>query len=88
MLGAIGESDYEEGEIQLKVGDTLMMYTDGLIERRDRSLQDSLDDLLAIAQHPVPSDGPAELEHRLDHLLTYSSADTDDDTCIIGVKVR
>ncbi|WP_035793079.1 SpoIIE family protein phosphatase [Kitasatospora mediocidica] len=88
LLGAIGESAYEEGEIQLKAGDTLMMYTDGLIERRDRSLQESLDDLLATARHPEPSDDPAELDHRLDHLLTYSSADTDDDTCLIGVKVR
>ena len=33
--------------IQLEIGDTLMMYTDGLIERRDRSVQDSLDNLLA-----------------------------------------
>ncbi|MFE2917963.1 SpoIIE family protein phosphatase [Kitasatospora indigofera] len=87
LLGAIHQADYEEGEIELKSGDTLMMYTDGLIERKDRSLQESLHALLATAQTPEPSNDPAELEHRLDHLLTYSSADTDDDTCLIGVKV-
>ncbi|MFD9597186.1 SpoIIE family protein phosphatase [Kitasatospora sp. NPDC059973] len=88
LLGAIDQAEYEEGEIQLKTGDTLMLYTDGLIERRDRSLQDSLDDLLAGAEAPERSDDPAELERRLDHLLRYSNADTDDDTCLIGIKVR
>ncbi|MEV4611525.1 SpoIIE family protein phosphatase [Kitasatospora sp. NPDC049258] len=88
LLGAIDQADYEEGELRMRSGDTLMMYTDGLIERRDRSLQDSLDDLRATAQKPQPSDDPAELEHRLDHLLRYSSADTDDDTCLIGIKIR
>lgn len=42
LLGAIDQAEYEEGEIQLKTGDTLMLYTDGPIERRDRSLQDSI----------------------------------------------
>ncbi|WP_329493602.1 SpoIIE family protein phosphatase [Kitasatospora herbaricolor] len=87
LLGAIDQAQYGEGEIRMKPGDTLMMYTDGLIERRDRSLQESLDDLLTSAQTPGQSEELAELEHRLDHLLRYSSADTDDDTCLIGVKV-
>ncbi|MFD9487022.1 SpoIIE family protein phosphatase [Streptomyces sp. NPDC059991] len=85
LLGAIDQADYEEGEIQLEAGDTLMMYTDGLIERRDRSLEESLDDLLSTAG---AADGHAELERRLDHLLRYSSSDTDDDTCLIGITVR
>ncbi|MFD5918438.1 SpoIIE family protein phosphatase [Kitasatospora sp. NPDC058201] len=84
LLGAIDQADYEEGEIRLRAGDTLMMYTDGLIERRDRSLEESLDDLLSIAGK---SGGQPELERRLDHLLRYSSSDTDDDTCLIGVTV-
>ncbi|MFG3055361.1 SpoIIE family protein phosphatase [Kitasatospora sp. NPDC048239] len=84
LLGAIDQADYEEGEIQLKAGDTLMLYTDGLIERRDRSLEESLDDLLTTAGN---SDGLTELERRLDHLLRYSSSDTDDDTCLIGITV-
>lgn len=82
LLGATDEFDYEEGRISLRPGDTLLMYTDGLIERRDRSLQHSQRQLLAIAETPQPS-----LDERLDHLLTYSSADTDDDTCVIGVQL-
>jgi anti-sigma regulatory factor (Ser/Thr protein kinase) len=62
--------------------DVLLLFTDGLIERKDRSLQESLAQLLRTAQHPAD-----RLEQRLDHLLTHSSADTDDDTCIVGIHV-
>ncbi len=82
LLGAVSEATYEEGEIQLEHDDVLLLYTDGLIERRDRSLQESLDQLLATAAHRA-----ADLDQRLDHLLTHSSSDTDDDTCVIGVRV-
>ncbi|WP_329560784.1 SpoIIE family protein phosphatase [Kitasatospora sp. NBC_01266] len=87
LLGALDRTEYAQGELRLKSRDTLLLYTDGLIERRDRSLQDSLDSLLATAQDPGLADDPAGLEHRLDHLLRYSSSDTDDDTCLIGVRV-
>ncbi|MFF2045431.1 SpoIIE family protein phosphatase [Kitasatospora sp. NPDC058170] len=88
LLGAIDQADYEEGEIRLRAGDTLMMYTDGLIERRDRSLEESLADLLTtVGATAGTADGLTELERRLDHLLRYSSSDTDDDTCLIGITV-
>ncbi|QMU80364.1 SpoIIE family protein phosphatase [Streptacidiphilus sp. PB12-B1b] len=87
LLGAIAHAEYEEGEIQLETGDTLMLYTDGLIERRDRSVQESINNLLKTAQSaPVVNDAK-DVDRQLDHLLLYSHADTDDDTCLIGVSV-
>ncbi|MEU7895117.1 SpoIIE family protein phosphatase [Nonomuraea sp. NPDC049152] len=83
MLGVISEADYEEGDIQLEREDTLFMYTDGLIERRDITLERSQEQLIAELKHLSPT-----LEHSLDQLLTYSNSDTDDDTCLIGVEVR
>ncbi|MFF1787446.1 SpoIIE family protein phosphatase [Kitasatospora sp. NPDC058243] len=102
LLGAIGHADYEQGELVLEADDTLVMYTDGLIERRDESLQASLTSLTALAEESrtgsatgsdtgstTGSDtGSANLEELLDHLLRYSNADTDDDTCLVGVMVR
>ena len=82
LLGAVGEAEYEEGEVQLEAEDTLLIYTDGLIEQRDRSVQSSLDQLLATAQRATST-----LDDRLDYLLTHSSADTDDDTCVIGIQL-
>ncbi|MEU0743009.1 SpoIIE family protein phosphatase [Streptomyces sp. NPDC006134] len=82
LLGAVPEASYEEAELQLAAGDTLLMYTDGLIERRDRSVEESLTQLLTTART-----APSTLDQQLDRLLTYSRSDTDDDTCIVGIRV-
>ncbi|MFI1658869.1 SpoIIE family protein phosphatase [Streptomyces sp. NPDC020472] len=82
LLGALAEAEYEEAELRLEPGDTVLMYTDGLVERRDTSVHDSVTQLLATAR--LPADG---LERRLDLLLSRSKSDTDDDTCLIGVQV-
>lgn len=82
LLGAVPEAGYEEQEVQLAVEDTLLMYTDGLIERRDRSVEESLAQLLTAARSVPPT-----LEQQLDRLLVHSRSDTDDDTCIVGIRV-
>ncbi|MFI6584615.1 SpoIIE family protein phosphatase [Embleya sp. NPDC050493] len=82
LLGAFADVIYDEDEVRLAADDTLLMYTDGLIERRDRSLQESLEQLLITARTDA-----ATVEDRLDRILTHSRADTDDDTCIIGLQV-
>ncbi|CAM5659606.1 transcription antitermination regulator [Streptomyces spiroverticillatus] len=83
LLGAVGEAPYTENDLVLEPGDRLLMYTDGLIERRDRTVQESLEQLLSLA-----GTAPPELEKHLDRLLTHSRSDTDDDTCLIGIEVR
>ncbi|MFB9535620.1 MULTISPECIES: SpoIIE family protein phosphatase [Streptomyces] len=82
LLGAASDITYQEAEMRLEIGDTLLMYTDGLVERRDRSMEESLKHLLMTA-----SAKKTTLDQRLDHLLTYSRSDTDDDTCIISIEV-
>ncbi|MBB5084044.1 SpoIIE family protein phosphatase [Nonomuraea endophytica] len=82
MLGVISEAEYEEGVVQLEREDTLFMYTDGLIERRDVTLERSQERLLATLTRL-----DTVLEHSLDRLLIHSNSDTDDDTCLIGVEV-
>jgi serine phosphatase RsbU (regulator of sigma subunit)/PAS domain-containing protein len=82
LLGAVPEARYEEHEVQLAVDDTLLMYTDGLIERRDRSVEESLAQFLTVARAVPPT-----LDQQLDRLLTHSRSDTDDDTCIVGIRV-
>ncbi|MFE9705485.1 SpoIIE family protein phosphatase [Streptomyces sp. NPDC005930] len=82
LLGAAAEAAYEEAEVQLAGGDTLLMYTDGLIERRDRPVEEALTQLLSTVR-PTPN----TLDQHLDRLLTYSRSDTDDDTCLVGIRV-
>ncbi|MFF4498543.1 SpoIIE family protein phosphatase [Streptomyces sp. NPDC001546] len=83
LLGALPEVAYEEEEVQLEAQDVLLLYTDGLVERRDIAVTDSVTQLLAVASGSADT-----LDKRLDSLLTYSASDTDDDTCLIGIEVR
>ncbi len=82
LLGAAPHVVYQEEELQLAEGDTLLLYTDGLIERRDRPVQDSISHLVDLID-----DQTGTLEQQLDALLTYSTADTDDDTCVVAIEV-
>jgi serine phosphatase RsbU (regulator of sigma subunit)/PAS domain-containing protein len=83
LLGAVPDAPFEEGEVRLAPEDTLLMYTDGLVERRDSSVEESLTHLLSTASRTAPT----ALDQQLDRLLTYSRSDTDDDTCLVGVRV-
>lgn len=83
LLGAMSAPHYAEESLELEPGDVLLMYTDGLIERRDRSLTESLEYLIGMARKPGMT-----LSQRLDHMLVHSNSDTDDDTCLIGIEVR
>lgn len=83
LLGAVAEASYAEETLVLESGDTLLMYTDGLLERRDRTVNQSLEQLLRDVGPPT-----GDLEEDLDLLLTHSNSDTDDDTCLIGFRLR
>lgn len=70
-------------ELTLPVGSTVVLYTDGLVERRDRSLADGLT-ALEQALHDAP-DGTAEQVR--DHLLSVLVDDQpEDDLCLLVVR--
>ncbi|MEU6236148.1 SpoIIE family protein phosphatase [Kitasatospora sp. NPDC047058] len=81
LLGALDDAQYEEHTTRLEPGDVLLLYTDGLVERRDRPVEESVDQLIEVAGAPG-----ADLEQYLDRLLECSPSDTEDDTCLIAVR--
>ncbi|MFJ8436704.1 SpoIIE family protein phosphatase [Kitasatospora sp. NPDC094019] len=83
LLGAMADARYEEYTARLAPGDVLLLYTDGLVERRDRPVEESVDQLIRAAGPPGP-----DLERYLDLLLELSPADTDDDTCLVAVRIE
>lgn len=82
LLGAVAEMTYEEAELQLDSDDILLLYTDGLIERRDLPLDDCVERLLNQAARFTGA-----LDDLVDHVLRDSDANTDDDTCVVGIQV-
>lgn len=67
----------------LQLGVTLLLFTDGLIERRDRPVDDALDSLLAIAGRPV-----GDIGSHADELVSEAASNTGDDACLVVVHVR
>ncbi|GLW57352.1 SpoIIE family protein phosphatase [Kitasatospora phosalacinea] len=82
LLGAADDPDYQEHQLAMRPGDVLLLYTDGLVERRDQAVEEPLDHLARALAEPA-----ADLESLLDRALAASTADTDDDTCLIAVEV-
>ena len=83
LLGADPDARYTEEIATLRLGDTLLMFTDGLIERRDEPIDDALATLLRFASHPV-----GDIGDYADHLLAEASSNTGDDACLVAVRIR
>jgi hypothetical protein len=83
ILGADPGACYEEVTTSLRPGDVLLLFTDGLIERRDAPIDEAVAALLADASRPVS--GVADYA---DHLMRHAAANTGDDACLVAVHVR
>ena len=83
LLGVDPDVEFEEAELELRAGDTLLLFTDGLIERRADSISDAL---LELAEASVPS-GPDAASHR-DRILSSAVSDTGDDACLVVVRIQ
>jgi serine phosphatase RsbU (regulator of sigma subunit) len=82
MLGARPDASYEEATLCLQLGDALLFFTDGLIERRGQSIDDGLAELRRVAGRPA-----ADVGQLASRLLASSSSDTGDDTCVVAVSI-
>ena len=83
LLGADPDARYSEEVTTLRLGDTLLMFTDGLIERRDEPIDEALATLLQVASRPV-----GDIGDYADFLLAEAASDTGDDACLVAVRIR
>jgi hypothetical protein len=66
----------------------MLLFTDGMIERRDTPITDALDEFAQRAVQPFQS-GPQPSASRLaDHVLAHAASDTGDDACLVAVRIR
>jgi serine phosphatase RsbU (regulator of sigma subunit) len=81
LLGA-GREQYEAASVTLETGDLLLFYSDGLIERRDRPLDEGLATLCYAAA------GSADPEQVIDAVLgALGTTDPEDDSCLVALCV-
>ncbi len=83
LLGAEPDASYQEATVTLQLGDAVVLFTDGLIERRRRALDDVFAHLARLASRPVVGIGEFA-----DWLLANTPSDTGDDTCLVAVAIR
>jgi serine phosphatase RsbU (regulator of sigma subunit) len=84
LLGADPEARFTEETLPLRPGDALVLFTDGLIERHDEPIDDSLEGLLRLAEAASSPD----IHGFADRLLSQARSDTSDDACLVAVSVR
>ena len=81
LLGA-GQEEYAAAVLALSPGDLLLLYSDGLIERRDRSVDAGLATLATAVR------GITDPEHAIAAALSaLGSTDLEDDTCLVALQV-
>jgi serine/threonine-protein kinase RsbW len=70
-----------EGEVVLEPGSRLVLFTDGLVERRDRGLDEGMDALAAV----VAETGDLEPGEMVDAVMEAMLHDEDvrDDVCVL-----
>jgi len=82
-LGSGATEDYEEEQVRLDAGETLLLYTDGLIERRGKSLSEGESALVEAATEAA--DDPDLMCRSIIDRLT-EGIDTPDDIAVLAVR--
>lgn len=84
LLGAVPDPGYQLARFRLDEGDLLVFYTDGLIERRGRTLEDGLRPVIATLNRLSAQGSPAPLADLLGQLRR---ANPHDDTCVLATRL-
>jgi anti-sigma regulatory factor (Ser/Thr protein kinase)/putative methionine-R-sulfoxide reductase with GAF domain len=82
-LGTLAFATYHDVEATLAPGDTFMLYTDGLVERRSEPLTDGLERLRALAAAPV---GAEKLCQRVIEGLAAPDG-AHDDIAVVALRI-
>jgi serine phosphatase RsbU (regulator of sigma subunit)/anti-sigma regulatory factor (Ser/Thr protein kinase) len=84
-LGAGAAPDYDEQHVTMEAGDTLILYTDGLIERRGERLSDGEKQLVAAARS-----APGDAELRCQTIIADLTRDLEiaDDIAVLAIRAE
>jgi serine phosphatase RsbU (regulator of sigma subunit) len=85
MLGTVPDAAYEQEPTELLGGDLLLWYTDGLIEHRERSIDEGISRLLDAAAGCTAMSAEGFLGDLARRLAPLTAGD---DICMLAVRVR
>jgi serine phosphatase RsbU (regulator of sigma subunit)/anti-sigma regulatory factor (Ser/Thr protein kinase) len=83
-LGAGPDTRYRQAVVELPVGSVLLLYSDGLVERRGRTIDEGLEELKRAA-----GDGPREPEQLVEHILDRMVGEEErgDDIALLAARL-
>ena len=84
LLGVLPGGRRIDHEALLPVGSTLLLYTDGLVERRDENLDDGLARLQSVVRDIIALD----LETFCDELIDRMAHIGDDDVALLALRAH
>jgi serine phosphatase RsbU (regulator of sigma subunit) len=83
LLGVTMEAEYVCATVEFVPGDVLIMYTDGLVEHRNRTLDDSLSAVMTTVDEAIAGNPDQPLAALLGRLRR---ANPEDDTCVLAAR--
>lgn len=85
LLGVLAHTERKEAPARLEPGGTLLLYTDGLIERRDESIDEGVASLIKTVDRLSGLSLPAMCDRLIAELLPDEN---DDDVALVAVRLR
>lgn len=84
VLGVQEEPYFAEQRVELRPGDVLVLFTDGLVERRGRDIDDAIEVLLGLAPRLFGADARTVVDVVVSRL---GNGDFEDDACVMALRV-
>lgn len=81
-LGAFADAEFHSLPSRLGEGETLVLFTDGLVESRDRSLDEGVAHLAWLLDHA----GDVSAQELCDHTIDSGAEIREDDACILALR--
>ncbi|MBV9723486.1 MAG: SpoIIE family protein phosphatase, partial [Mycobacterium sp.] len=86
VLGVLSEASYAQSQVVIAPGDILVMYTDGLVERRGQDIETGM---MQVQRHVAEWENDASLHDACRNLIAaLAPPPRRDDVCILGVRFR
>jgi hypothetical protein len=87
LLGVVADPEFEETDVNLAVGDSVVFYTDGLTASRPNGHRLGLDELVAVVESCVDLDATVTAASIDQALLEGDRADLRDDAAILVLRI-